>query len=503
MGIVFRQSAKNWIVVCMGALLGALIIWLSTKYIPQRQYGFIGSLTNYAVTISQVLLLGLNSTLVVYIHRYADDDRKRKLLLTICLIFPAIFAGIVSILYYILRSWILHHFQPDDQPYMERYFMWLPVFTLLFIYLVILEQYLGSQMKVAVSAFMREVVLRVTNIILILLFAFGYVNFTFLVAGTILIYLLPIFIFLLLALKTKGFGFSFQLNSFTWSEYKDLIHFSWYHFLLSISVLLMGYMDALLLPFYDHKGFNSVAVYRVAVFLISFLLLPSKALIPASFTVLAKAFSENDHAKARDIFVRASINMLIPTFGIAILLCCNLQNAVAVIKNGYSEIIPVFLILFIGRIIDCATGMNDQVLSITNHYKFNFYLSLALMLLLFVMIRLLVPHYGIYGAAWSTTITIVIFNILKYLFVWKKLGMQPFSNKTILVAIAALPALAGGYFFPYFFDPARHIYVHTFIDVIMRSTVIIIIYLLMLLWLKPSKDLEEYIASIKKNKRLF
>ncbi len=147
--------------------------------------------------------------------------------------------------------------------------------------------------------------------------------------------------------------------------------------------------------------------------------------------------------------------------------------------------------------------MNDQVLSITNHYKFNFYLSLGLMVILFGMIRILVPRYGIYGAAWSTTTAIVIFNIAKYLFVLKKVGMQPFSRKTILVVVAALPALAAGYFFPYFFNPARHVYVHTFIDVAMRSTVIVIVYLLMLLWLKPSPDLEEYIASIKKNKRLF
>jgi O-antigen/teichoic acid export membrane protein len=386
---------------------------------------------------------------------------------------------------------------------MERYFMWIPAFTMIFIYLVILEQYLGSQLKVAAPAFMREVVLRIANIALILLFAFGYIDFTFLVAGSLLIWVLPLLIFIILAMRTKGFGFSFGFNSFSRTEYRELVLFSWYHFLLSISILLIGYMDALLLPFYDHQGFNSVAVYRVAVFLISFLLLPSKALIPASFTVLTKAFTENDLVKAKDIFMRASINILIPTVAVAVLLCCNIQNVVAVINNGYAEIVPVFLILFIGRIIDCATGMNDQVLSITNHYKFNFYLSLVLMLVLFVMIRLLVPHYGIYGAAWSTTATIVIFNIVKYIFVWKKIGMQPFSNKTILVFVAALPALAAGYFFPYFFNPARHIYVHTFIDVIMRSTAVIIVYAGMLLWLKPSNDLEEYLAQVKKNKRLF
>jgi O-antigen/teichoic acid export membrane protein len=369
--------------------------------------------------------------------------------------------------------------------------------------MLVFEQYLGSQLKVAVSAFMREVVLRAANIILLLLFGFGYVDFDVLVIGTVLIYLLPVSLFLILSFKIKEFGFSFDIWSFSREEYKEMIHFSWYHFLLSISFLMMSYMDALTLPFYDHSGFSSLAVYGVAVFLISFMQLPSKALVPASFTVLAKAFNDNDMVKAKDIFVRASINILIPSVAMALILVCNLDNAVAVIKNGYGEIVPVFLILFIGRLFDLATGMNDQALSIARYYKFNFYLSLILIIFLFLMIRFLVPQYGIYGAAWSTTITLVVFNLAKFLFVWKKLDMQPFSTKTLLVLVAALPAFAAGYYFPHFFDQAHHVYVRSFADAALRSLAIFIVYAVMLLWLKPSGDLQEYISTIRKDKRLF
>ena len=503
MGIVFRQSAKNTIVAAMGAMLGALIIWLSTKYTTKQELGFTRNLTNYAVTFSQLLLVGLHSTLVVYIHRYAHDIRKSKLLITLTLAIPAAMAVLFSVLCFLLQPWILKHFQPDDIPFMQRYFAWLPVFTVVFMYSLVLEQYLGSQLKVAASAFMREVVLRLVNIVVILLYGFGYISFDFLVAGTVLAYLLPVAVFLILAARIENFGFSFRLCEFSVAEYKEMGHFTWYHFLLSISFLMISYMDALALPFYDHTGFRSVAIYQVAVFLISFMQLPSKALTPASFTVLAKAFSDNDLDKARDIFVRSSMNILIPCIAVAILLCCNLDNVVKVINNDYSQMIPVFLILFIGKLFDVATGMSDQVLSIAKYYKFNFYLSLMLIIVLFLMLRTLIPAYGVYGAAWSTTITIIMFNFIKFLFIRKKLDMQPFSKNTILVLIAALPALAAGYYFPHLLDQSRHVYVRTFADVCIRSTIIVGIYMAMLLWLKPSKDLEEYIASIKKNKRLF
>jgi O-antigen/teichoic acid export membrane protein len=150
-----------------------------------------------------------------------------------------------------------------------------------------------------------------------------------------------------------------------------------------------------------------------------------------------------------------------------------------------------------------ATGINDQLLSIARYYKFNFYLSLSLIVLLFGLIRVLVPTYGVIGAAWSTTISVIVFNSIKCCYVWYKLGMLPFSRSTLRVVAAALPTLAAGYFFPHFFGTAHHIYVNAFADAIVRSTVIIIVYMIMLLWLKPSADLEEYLRQIKKNKRLF
>jgi len=341
--------------------------------------------------------------------------------------------------------------------------------------------------------------------VIIILFACGWIDFSRLVICTVLIYIVPVVIYFILSFFTKGFGLSFNKNNFSKAEYKEILHFSWYHYLLYISIMLMTSMDSLLIPFYDHKGFKVLAVYTVAVYFISLLYTPSKAFLQASFAAFAKAFTEKDMEKAKDLFVRSSVNLFIPTVGLTLIMCCNLENAVSIIghDNDYSGLIPVFLVLSIGQMVNIATGMNDQVLSIANYYKFNFYFSIGISALLFLLLRLLIPRYGILGAAWASSITLVTYNIAKFYFVWKKVGMQPFSINTILIIIAAIPALAAGYFFPYFFNPDRHIYVHTFIDAIMRSSIIIIIYVLMLIWLKPSKDLEEYLSSVKKNKRLF
>jgi hypothetical protein len=95
----------------------------------------------------------------------------------------------------------------------------------------------------------------------------------------------------------------------------------------------------------------------------------------------------------------------------------------------------------------------------------------------------------------STSLVIIVFNSIKYIFVWKKLGMQPFSINTLLIVLSGGVSLVAGYFVPYLYNPV--------FDAFVRSCVIIVVYLAMLFWLKPAKDLETYVASIKKNKRLF
>ncbi len=503
MGIVFRQSIKTSLVIFTGAILGVLTIWLSTKYIARQPLGFTGNLTYNCLLLAQIAILGLNATLAVYIHRYPPGDPKRKLLLSLCIGLPVVLCLIAIGPFILVKPWVIRHFQQADQFYVTRYYLLIPVYTIFFVLQILLEQYLSTQMKVAAAAFMREIVLRIIIIGLILLFAAGKISFDTFVITSITAYIVPIAVFLFIAYRSGGFSFSADFRSITPAEYKDLWHFSWYHFLLAMSVTLMSYLDSVALPLYDHSGFVAAAVYRVPIFLISFLQIPNKAMLNPVVTVLSRAVADNDNTKIKDVFLRSSINILIATIFMAAIIICNLTNAIAILPPGYEQIGLIFLILFVGRIVDLSTGVNDAILSVTKHYKFSFYVSAALIILLFALIKWLVPVYGVYGAAWATSITLILFNIAKYIYVWKRLDMQPFSIHTLQVVFAGVVTVAAGYFFPHFLAGKGHMYIYTFIDSGMRSLIIVAVYLLMLYWLKPSADLREYIASIKKNKRLF
>jgi O-antigen/teichoic acid export membrane protein len=495
MGIVFRQSVKSTIAISIGALLGALTMYLSTHFIPKQEYGFRGNLTNQAVVAGQILLLGLHNMLAVYIHRYPDGDKRKTALISISLILPAIIILLASIFYMIFREHIVGMFQPQDIPYIKRYFMWLPVYVLLFAYQVLLETFLISQLKIAKAIFIREVVLRLINIGLIVLFGFGYISFDHLIYGTVLAYLIPIVSLAIIANGTGLFNFSLHWNVFAQKEKRDIVHFTWYHSLLSISINLLGMLDALMLASLSTQGLSSVAVYIVAIFIISFLQIPYKAMVNSTFPILAQAFSNNDTVKVNDIFRRSSMNIFIASGGMFLIIACNLDNAIAILPKGYEAVAPVVLILSLGRMVDMATGITDQVFSLSKYYKYNFYISLLLILFLIGFNWWLIPVYDVVGAAWASTGALILYNVTKLLIVYSKMRLQPFSMKSIYVVTSILATLIVGYCLPEIDNP--------FADATYRSVIIVIAYTLLLIAFKPSEDLNSYLTSIKKNRRLF
>ncbi len=496
MGVVFRQSVKTAIVLFFGALLGLAVIYLSTRFIiDKQQFGFTRTLTTAAVVASQILLFGIHSTLSVYIHKYADGDKRKAVLIAITFSAPMVIAVLASALYFLFHNSIISMFQPQDVPMLGRYFMWLPVLAVFYIYQNLLDSYLSSQMKVAIPNFMREIVVRILTLVFIVLFGYGYIGFPVLVAGMVLIYIIPLLLMLIIAMRTKAFSLSFNFNAFSKPEWKEIIHFTWYHSLWSITISLMGFLDALMLAPLDKSGLKATAIYAIAVYIMSFMQLPYKAMSPASFPDLAKAYNDNDMPRVRNVFRRVSLNILIVTVGVMVLIFSNLNNAAILINNGYDAIIPLVYIMALGRLIDIATGMNDQVLSLSKYYKANFYMSLGLVVVMVIFYYILIPRYGIFGAAWGTTITYSIYNIWKTIYIWSKLKIFPLSNKSAYVLLAAAAAFLVGHYLPF----VSNVYADTAVRIILVS----IIYIVALIILKPSEDLQVYLASIRKNKRLF
>jgi O-antigen/teichoic acid export membrane protein len=496
MGIVFRQSVKSSLVIFFGAFLGVIVIALSTKYLQKQEFGYLRYLTGQAIVISQIAMFGMNNTLAVFVHKYGERIPQKKLLITLCALAPIVITLLLSIPYFLLKAQFLLLFQnQQDVQMLSRFYFLLPLYIVFWSLIMVFEVYLGSQMRVAQSVLMREVVLRLINICLILLLAADILSFHFFIILNIAAHFIPLCLLLYLSRRTEGFGFSLNFKDFSSSDYKSIVHFAWYHLLLGFSINLLGYIDTLMLGSLDKGGMGSVAVYSVAVYIISVIQIPYRAMSTATVPDLTRAYEQQDQQKVSDLFTRAGMNILIVSVGMAIVLVTNLNNIVLLLNKEYESIYWVIIILLLGRLVDMATGMNNEMISISKYYKINFYLTIFLVVMIFAFNRLLIPKIGIYGAAWGTTIALIIFNILKLIFLWKKMRLLPYSGKSVYVVLGGLAAGYIGYIIPFM--------AHPIVDSVLRSVFILIIFTGFLLYFKPSEDLNKYFTSIRNNKRLF
>ena len=70
---------------------------------------------------------------------------------------------------------------------------------------------------------------------------------------------------------------------------------------------------------------------------------------------------------------------------------------------------------------------------------------------------LLIPLYGINGAAWATLISIVVYNAIKLLFVIKKMDLYPFTMNTVKSMVVIVLVFVTFYFWDFDFHPIVNI----------------------------------------------
>lgn len=498
MGIVIRQSVKSVLVTFAGIILGALVTVLSMRFFLRSDFGFTKNLITIALQVSYLGLFGFNATLLIYGQKFPPGHRLRGAFLCICVLFPLVISLLVILAYFLFKERWLAFYNPDDAAMIRKYFVLFPLLTFLSVVISWLESYLQSLHKTALQNFAREILARFIYIGLIVMYALSWISFQQFLWLYVMLYLVPIAFLLLIAKKNKGFIFRWEKGAFSTKEIKEFIRFSGYHMLTVISSVLILQLDVVLLGPLDRNGLEAVAVYGVAALAVSILRNPTRVIGLAATPSFSQYYHDGKIKELRHLFSRSAINMQILGVGMFVLAYLNINNIqqfVGFIQTGYSEIKGIILILMIGQLADMITGLNYELIGVTKYYRFNFWIALALLLIVIALNYFLIRYMGIYGAAWATTIGLVIFNIAKALFLWKKLKMQPFYKGSLFIFVAGAVSGLIAWSFPFFGN--------AFVDLVIRSTLMLLSFGVLLLWWKISPELNELVRNLRNRKKLF
>jgi O-antigen/teichoic acid export membrane protein len=102
---------------------------------------------------------------------------------------------------------------------------------------------------------------------------------------------------------------------------------------------------------------------------------------------------------------------------------------------------------------------------------------------------LLIPAYGIEGAALASAMAIILYNTVKYLYVLIKMKLQPFSMKTLWVILLGALTIY-----------ITHVWVDfssIWLDIVIKSIIFPFTFMAPILYFKVSSDINELLESLR------
>lgn len=467
MGVVVKQSIQSIIITLVGVILGLAINLISMKYFTKIEFGFIQNLARIATLISYISILGFNYALTIKSQQYQHPHPKRGAFLSIAAIIPFITAVLSIILYFVFKEQLIHFYEGENSELVARYFSLFPIFTIFVSISTWLEAFHQSINQNAVQSFSREVLSRIYHIALIFAYGFGLLDFNIFITAFSATFLLPSVYLLWKAYQSGSFYFKKNKGHFTHKEIRELTVFSGYQTFVVLALLLIQQIDVILLGGLDANGFQSIAVYSIAAFAINAIRNPLRAISNAALPTITRLFNDSEWLLFDSKYKKIAASMLLGAVAMSLLMVCNLTGILTILNKiapGYDAVIILIPILLLGCIIEQSMGMALEVISISKYYRFNL-LATVLMLCFIVGINyVLIDEYGIYGAAWATTIGVIGYGLLKASFVWYKFKVQPFSNATWKIILLGTIVYGILYLIPNISN--------VYIDLALRSTLI-------------------------------
>ena len=141
-----------------------------------------------------------------------------------------------------------------------------------------------------------------------------------------------------------------------------------------------------------------------------------------------------------------------------------------------------------------GTGVNAQIIGTSTFWRFEFLCGLVLLALMLPLNWQLTRYMGIIGPAIANLIAYTIYNLIRYLFLWNKFKMQPFTLKSFYTVL-----LGTACYFICFWLFSEHQGIQW---MFLRSSLFLLLFVGGTLVLRLTPDIQPVMATIKKRLKL-
>jgi O-antigen/teichoic acid export membrane protein len=488
-GVVIKQSAYASIINYLGVAVGAVnMIFLFPEFLSTEELGLFKAVFSMAIVIAPFAQLGLARSTLRYFPRFNKGPKSSGRFITFILI-TAFFTICLFIgLFQLIDQWVFGFFAENAPQLVQQYWLIISLASIL-VYISIFEAYYKAQLNVVIPTFMREFFLRISSGLIAFLYFLDIISFEWFLRLSIATYALSLFLLLVILIFKKQLHFNFSIFQLNKAFIKEMFKYMVFIMAGAVGSVIVLQIDQLMVTSY--LGLEKNGIYVIAFFMGTVIEIPKRSISQMSDAIIANAFENERIDEIKKIYKQSSINQLILGCFVFILVVINLDNIYSIMPKGEEFSSGKWVVVLIGlsKLIDMGFGVNSEIIISSKHYKINIYFVLILAILTISLNILLIPVYGLIGAALATLSSVFLFNFMKLIYIYFKLQFQPFSIHTISTILLSGLCFAIMSFVPQFSNPILNGAYLTFLATF--------IFGVLMLFFKPSKEITKIIQPLR------
>jgi len=486
LGIIKKQSIQGTILLYIGVFIGFLTTAiLFPRILKEEEIGLINTLLAYSIVFAQFATLGFNSVITRMFSYFRNYKNKHNNFFFF--VFGVIIVGSAfSILFYFIFKNIIIEKNSENSPLFVEYIDYLVpliVFTLIF---YLLDNYYTVLFKAVRGIFLKELVQKVLILTALIFYYLQFLELKGFTIAYIFALSLPSIVLIITLIIEKEFVIKPNFSFLSKSLSKSIISVSFFGILTSLVGSANLQIDKAMTS--SMLSLGATGIYSTVAIFALFIKIPSRAMLKIASAVIAEAWKRRDLNEIKKVYNDTSFNQYLIALLVFVGLMANIDNIFVVLTEKYISGKYVILILGLAYTFEMATGAANNIIATSKYYKYLTWF-VAIMLGLAVISNLVfIPLFKVTGVAMATGVTTIIFTLIKVAFIYRKFKIQPFNIKFIYVTCIGVLV--------YFISLLVPNFDHFIVDILIRSSVILILYALLLAKTKVSTDLNKKIIQI-------
>jgi O-antigen/teichoic acid export membrane protein len=431
MGVIRRQGIKNTITGYLGIVIGFVnLILVQPHFLTKEELGLTRILYSFSLIVAMFVPMGISNAIIRYFPNFKDEKNRHHGFFAFSSLFPLLGFLLAGSVLWVFRDFFLNQYRRESPLFLE-YFNW--VFPLIFFnsFISVLTAWCQANLKSTIPAFLNDVVVRVLTIGLVSVYFLQWLDLDGFIAAFVALYGFQMLVLLGYIFYFDRPGFRIDWAVFREKKISELIRFGLLLWFASVASIGLKYFDSIMIGKYLPLSF--VGIYTIAAFIPTVIEAPLNAFEKIAASKISFAWSRNDKQEIYAIYHKSAVYLFLLGGWLFLMINANTAAIFSFLPEGYETGAPVILVISIGTLFNMATGLNAPILFNSERYRWGAFFLIFLAVAIVVLQMLLIPAYGLFGAALATALASIAYNLLLLVSVWRFFRLQPFDRRNLKV----------------------------------------------------------------------